>query len=166
MTGPERQISTELPFSANGLNSQRRKLKNFFVKPEFQLKYGYYMIAGGFAFFGSTAVYVHLKLAEIDVLLNQHPVLSPMGQSLISEIYSDITGATLVGFASYVIFSFIYSLMLSHRVSGPMIAITEFIRQLKKGNYSYRRELRKGDELSPIMNGLQELAAELDKPSS
>ncbi|MDA1075691.1 MAG: hypothetical protein O3A63_13160 [Proteobacteria bacterium] len=85
---------------------------------------------------------------------------------MIGDIHSDITGATLIGFASYVIFSFVYSLMLSHRVSGPMIAITEFISQLTKGNFKYRRQLRKGDELEPIMKGLHELAAELDKPAS
>ncbi|MDA1075692.1 MAG: hypothetical protein O3A63_13165 [Proteobacteria bacterium] len=54
MTLQEQQISAEFPIGAEDLSKQRRKMKNFFVKPKFQLKYGYYMIAGGFAFFGST----------------------------------------------------------------------------------------------------------------
>jgi methyl-accepting chemotaxis protein len=163
MPGPDQQISADLPVGAAGVSRQRRSMKNFFVKPKFQLKYGYYMVAGGFAFFGSTAAYVHYKLAQIEVLLNQHPVMTPMGQNLVAEIHSDITSATLIGFASYVIFSFIYSLLLSHRVSGPMIAITQTIEQLQNGNYSYRRNLRKGDELGPIMDGLHDLAANLEE---
>ena len=116
------------------------------------------MIAAGFAFFGTTVYFVQKKLTEIDVLLRDNQIIDAIVRSQILDRYSDITQITLGGFAGYVTFTFIYALVLTHRVSGPIMSIVAFIDELKKGNYGYARNLRRGDELVPIMSRLQELA--------
>lgn len=52
---------------------------------------------------------------------------------------------------------------LSVRVYGPQVALLRFIDQLKNGDYSPYRNLRKEDQLKEIWQGLQELAAVLKR---
>lgn len=144
----------------------KRKLKNFFVKPKFQLKYTYYQVAAGFAFFGTTVFLINQKLIEIDVVLQNNVVIDALIQQQLHNIYTDVTKITLIGFASYVAFTFVYAMLLTHRVSGPMISIVAFIDELKKGNYGFKRELRRGDELVPISTSLHELAELLLRKST
>ena len=47
-----------------------------------------------------------------------------------------------------------------------MISIVAFIDELKKGNYGFKRKLRRGDELVPISNSLHELAQLLLRKST
>lgn len=51
-----------------------------------------------------------------------------------------------------------FSLFLSHRTAGPIIAIKRYIRSLKEGNYDASIELRDGDELKEIASDLQDFA--------
>jgi uncharacterized membrane protein YqiK len=52
---------------------------------------------------------------------------------------------------------------LSVRVYGPQVALVRFIDQLKAGNYSPYRSLRRDDQLKEIWKGLQDLAADLKR---
>ena len=42
-----------------------------------------------------------------------------------------------------------------------MIAIDAYIDEMKRGNYEYRRELRRHDELGPILDNLKQLSRQL-----
>ena len=122
------------------------------------MTYGYHVIGGGFLFFGVTAFFMQRKMAHIDALLNQGPGATvPFIQ--VTELFADVTSTALFGFSSYVLFCCIYALIICHRVAGPMTAIIGFIGQLQQGNYAYKRELRRRDELKPIHTALQRLAA-------
>ncbi len=144
----------------------KRKLKNFFIKPKFQLKYTYYQVAAGFSFFGTTVFLINRKLMEIDVVLQNNVVIDALIQRQLHNLYTDITKITLIGFVSYVAFTFVYAMVMTHRVSGPMIAIVAFIDELKKGNYGFKRKLRRADELVPISESLHELAQLLLRKST
>ena len=145
-----------------GTGKSRRLFKNFLLKPKHQIAYPYYVIVVGFAVFGSTAIYIRGKMAQIESLLNQGPN-SEISYLQLTDLFADATRVSMFGFFVFVLFSCIYALVISHRVSGPMTAIIAFIEQLQKGNYDYRRELRKRDELKPILRALKGLAAALRK---
>lgn len=66
-----------------------------------------------------------------------------------------------VAFFAYIAVTVFYLIILGQRVGGPVIAICTYIQELQKGNYDYRRELRKNDELVPIMDELKVLAEKL-----
>ncbi|MCZ6889905.1 MAG: hypothetical protein O7H39_15575, partial [Gammaproteobacteria bacterium] len=65
----QEQVVPGVRIGANASTERRRRLKNYLIKSKFQLKFSYYMIAAGFAFFGATVYFVEKKLTEIDVLL-------------------------------------------------------------------------------------------------
>lgn len=145
---------------ALGSSRSRRRFKNFLVKPTHQISYGYFVIGSSFLFFGVTALLIRRKLTQIDALLNQGPEVMVPGMQL-TDLFADVTGTAMFGFFAYVLFCCVYAMLISHRVAGPMTAIIDFIGQLQQGNYFYKRELRRHDELKPIHGALQRLAAVL-----
>jgi len=138
-----------------------RKLKNFFVKPKYQMKYAWYQIIGGLTLFAVTAGMVYRKLTLIDLLFAKTRTMDIATQVQISQLYADAATTFMIGFAVSVMYAGLLILVMSHRVSGPMIAIVDMIEQLIKGNYGYKRPLRQGDELVPIQEHLQELSVSL-----
>ena len=104
---------------------------------------------------------VYRKLALIDLLIAKTRVMDVATQVQISQVYADTATTFMIGFAVSVTYAGLLILVMSHRVSGPMIAIVDTIEQLIKGNYGYKRALRHGDELIPIQEHLQELSVRL-----
>ena len=138
-----------------------RKLKNFFRKPQYQIKYSNYLIAGGLLSICATASFIQLKLVEVDDLLNSPDAVGFGAQVQIYDALADVAQLAFMGFAGFVVYACILSLIMSYRIAGPMVAILAYIDELKKGNYTYPRELRKSDELKPIHEGLEELGVAL-----
>ena len=141
----------------------RRHWKNFFFKPGFKFKYTWYFVAGGLGIFGITTGLIQHRLGEVTAMTNARPILSLSEQAYVQELFVEITKISLVGFSSYVLFSFLLAFIVSHRVSGPMVALTDIIRQFKDGNFGYRRPLRRRDELKQIHGELMDLGEALQE---
>ncbi|MCZ6504183.1 MAG: hypothetical protein O6945_16935 [Gammaproteobacteria bacterium] len=139
------------------MSKNDRKISNFLLTPRFQLKLTYYYIGVGVAIIMATGATVFYKMAVIRDIMNTSVVTDFAAQSKISEQMFFIAQTSLVGFVAFAMASFIFALMISHRIAGPILAITAVIDELKKGNYSYGRKLRPYDELTLIMDNLHEL---------
>jgi len=96
-------------------------------------------------------------MGQIRDVLNNAIATDFSSQSQITEHTFQIAQISMLGFVAFAVASFIFALMVSHRVAGPTLAITAYIDELKKSNYEYGRQLRPEDELVPIMDGLHEL---------
>jgi len=142
-----------------------RKISNFLLTPKFQLKLTYYYIGVGGAIIIATGATVFYKMTVIRDIMNTSIVTDFSAQSKISEQMFLIAQISLMGFVAFAVASFIFALLVSHRIAGPVVAITAFIDELKKGNYHYGRKLRPNDELTLIMDNLHQLKAVLaDQP--
>lgn len=145
---------------------EKRQIKNFIINPHFQIKFFFY--------FSSVAI---LLLVTMFFLMND-------AVSNIRLLVTNMEGAnfeTLAAMDTYLIsllrFSSVFfviaifctlamSLVMSHRIAGPMKAIVDVVEQLRSGNYKVTRTLRPNDELIPIMDSLQGLAEDLDKKAN
>ena len=136
-----------------------RKLSNLLLTPRFQLKLTYYYIGIGLLIIVATISAVFYKMMAIRGIMNESVVTEFLAQTQITAHTFQIAQISMVGFVAFAISSFIFALLVSHRIAGPILAITAYIEELKKGNYSYGRNLRPNDELIQIMNGLHELNA-------
>ncbi len=76
-------------------------------------------------------------------------------------LLEDITLIAIGGFASYVLISFVLAFTISHRITGPMVALTDIMRQFAQGNLDYRRPLRRGDQLGQLHSELMSLGGAL-----
>lgn len=140
------------------MSKNDRKLSNFLLTPKFQLKLTFYYMAVGFSIILATIGAVYLKFMQVRALMNEVVMSDFSTQSQINEIMFDIATISMLGFVLFAIASFIFALMVSHRIAGPVVAITAYIDQLKEGNFEYGRNLRPNDELTLIMDALHELS--------
>ena len=139
------------------MSKNNRKISNFLLTARFQLKLTYYYIGVGVAIISATGATIFYKITAIlDILINS-VVTDFAAQSKISEQMFLVAQISLVGSVTFAMASFIFALMISHRIAGPILAITDVIDELKKGNYSYGRRLRAYDDLTVIMDNLREL---------
>ena len=139
----------------------KRKISNFMLSPKFQLKLTYYYIGVGISIIVGTVAGVYFKMMQIQDVMNNSIPTDFTAQSRITEFTFHIAQISMVGFVAFAVASFVFALMVSHRIADPIVAITAYIEELKKGNYDYGRKLRPNDELTLIMDGLHELKAKL-----
>lgn len=145
------------------MSSKQRKIKNLLIAPKFQLRLCLYYAISGLVFLGTVVVLAFFKLTEVRNLMNQNTTMNFDVQMQVNEAMFEVVQNTLIGFVLYIVFTSIFALLMSHKIAGPVVAITAFIDQLKEGNYDYNRNLRPHDELNEIMKGLKELAPILKK---
>ena len=143
------------------MSKNDRKLSNFLLTPKFQLKLTYYYIGVGVLLIVGTAGSVFYKMTLVRNIMNNSVATDFTAQSRISEHMFHIAQISLVGFVAFAIASFIFALMVSHRIAGPVVAITAYVEELRKGNFDYGRNLRPGDELTIIMDALHDLKESL-----
>ncbi len=62
--------------------------------------------------------------------------------------------------AAIIFFQFIF---FSHKISGPLLVMTRYLRELRKGNRPELRSLRGNDELKEFYNEFNETIRELSK---
>ena len=139
----------------------KRKVSNLLLTPRFQLKLTYQYMGVGVLIILGTVSGVIYKMMQIRDVMNNAVATDFTAQSTITEYTFHIAQISMVGFVAFAIASFIFALLVSHRIAGPVLAITAFIEELKTGNYEYGRKLRPDDELQLIMDGLHELSDSL-----
>lgn len=131
------------------------------LTPRFQLKLTFYFIVTGIVILVSTLSMVYMKMVAIRTLMNTAILTDFSIQSQINSLMYEVAIVSMVGFALFAAASFIFALMISHRIAGPVFAIRTYIEDLKNGDYGSSRGLRPNDELTTIMDSLHELGASL-----
>jgi signal transduction histidine kinase len=138
--------------------SNKRQLKNLIISPRFQFKLCLYYFVSGLIFLSAIVMIAYQKMLNVQTLMKEKPVMDFQIQSQVNDLMFEIVQFTLIGFVAYIAFTSVFAIIISHRIAGPVVAITAFIEELKRGNYDYKRNLRPNDELKEIMDGLKELA--------
>ena len=143
------------------MSHKNRKIKNVIVNPLFQAKFSIYFLVAGFGLAGTLLLVVFQLSQNMQGKLAKSAEGSFQIYSIIHENLVQTTNITIFVLLVFSVISFIYAIVISHRIAGPVLAIQAYIEELKKGNYDHKRTLRKYDELQPIMDSLTELAENL-----
>lgn len=146
-----------------GKHQYRRYLKNLLIDKNFQFKIGMYFFALGFALTGAFCAIVVYKLNKMESSFIAASLLSGDQVYLLQSVVHEIIFGMISVYLLFILFTVAYSIIISHRIAGPVVAICNFIDELKKGNFDYARTLRKYDDLQPIMEKLHQLAKSLKK---
>lgn len=145
----------------------KRKISNLLIDRKYQLNFIlFFVLYGVIATFSSLLIIAFLEKKLFDKLFTY-------GQSLVDpKIILDIIGTIeqvsvyIIAFTLfYSIFGALVALILSHRVSGPLVAIRRHINKLKEGDYASQLKLRKDDELKILEKELNELSEILKNQS-
>lgn len=139
------------------MSQHSRSIRNIFVQPKFQLNLSMYYIMIGGLILNGIAFFVKYTNDQIQLLMNNEVLVDFETQIQINDLMMECFQVTLLGLVVFIIFSFGFALMMSHRIAGPQVAILAYIDALKDRNYDYTRSLRSKDELTEVMAALKEL---------
>lgn len=129
----------------------KRKFKNYLIFPRFQLmliiiNQVIMTICFGLVFYQVFASFQNLK--EIGMKLS-FPAESPYFK-LIDLHHQEINNYLLVAAIMSYILSFIFTLMFSHKVSGPIYRLKKYFEDMGENGYSNDLSFRDGDYYSEI----------------
>jgi methyl-accepting chemotaxis protein len=141
----------------------KRRIKNYLLSPELQMRYGLYFLLFGFisAFFLQWFVYDKVKSQLVAFYA------LPDSDKLILEWIDPsvvlVDSQAIIFFIAFPIVCFVFAIFITHRIVGPVVALKRQIEKLQQGKFSSRVKLRKNDELFELAEALNELTANLQQ---
>lgn len=141
------------------MGMEQRRAANYVKMAGLSKGYYLHVFAGGVAFLAIMMAYASRLLSEVNAVAADIP--DPMVATNLQDRLFMIAVIFFLSFFAFVTSTVFYLIVVGQRVGGPVIAICAYIQELQKGNYDAKRELRKNDELVPIMAELKILAAKL-----
>lgn len=132
----------------------KKKIRIHYVTRAFQWKYAILTLI--LALIVAFMVGYTYKKKGMDYLVQKISNVYPAEQtySIVANVNKKL--AIYLGLISPLII--IFSLLLSHRVAGPITRIVHGLHQISEGDFSVRIKLRKGDELLDMAEGINEIA--------
>ncbi len=140
---------------------EQRRIANYVKMAGLSKGYYLHVFAGGVAFLGILLAYASRLLSEVNAAAAT--ISDPVLSATLQDYLFMIALIFFLSFFAFVASTVFYMIVLGQRVGGPVIAICAYIQELQAGNYDVKRELRKNDELVPIMTELKILAETLKK---
>ncbi|OFZ20378.1 MAG: hypothetical protein A2Z20_07890 [Bdellovibrionales bacterium RBG_16_40_8] len=147
------------------MNSNKREFKNFLIDKKLQGRMTFYFTALSLSIVGLMMVIMNSHINQLRMLISDIANLSIPMQIAIEERFTQLISTALGFLLISIVLAIVYSIVISHRIAGPMYAILQYIEKLKAGNYDDERNLRPRDELAPIMDSLHDLSKNLKNKS-
>ncbi len=143
-------------------------MRSYLLEPFKQVRIGLYLV-------GMTLVFTSvLVLLFFNVIYLQHlstmEMLGITDGSSFWDLFSNpivLRGLLTIGL-SLIVFAVVTiatSIVLTHRIFGPLVSIRRLIRALAAGDYSARIQIRKKDDLHALADDLNALATSLEQAS-
>lgn len=132
-------------------SSSRRKI---FIDKTFQTRFVLYytllLLAGTVLFIGAAYLILNKQVGES--LFSAHLAITQTGQLLLPTLlYLAVAFIIILGLATVVI-----TLLVSHKISGPMFAIVRYLKTMSEGNLNFEAKLRTNDQTAVVADTLTE----------
>lgn len=149
-------------FRAVGLD-ERRKTKNFLLKPAFQLRLPVFILLLSLGFLLLALALGNLYFEQTFATMMATTSETEYLQAIINEQTREFRYLSLLLLALYSVLVVVVSVIYTHRLIGPVLPIMRHVRALQEGLYSHRVRLRSHDSFQELAGELNELAAVLEK---
>jgi len=140
-----------------------RKLRNFLLMPQIQIRLGAYMIVLAVALLVSLGVIVYVKMSEIISLIVQLTDVEEEVEEVLINYVQGMSWWIILAIVLYIAINMSLSVLYTHKMVGPTYAFRRHIQALGKGNYNAKTNLRKGDAFEELASDLNTLSDVLDK---
>lgn len=144
------------------MSRRNRKLKNYLLNRRFQLKYTGMVVAIGIALSVALGFFLHRQMMENTRILRLEAEFDPVFKAQLDQADSQNL-AMLVG--TLVLFNValaLGSIFVTHRMAGPEFVLNRYVRMVAAGKLPVVRELRRGDELVDLHDGVRAMVARLE----
>jgi methyl-accepting chemotaxis protein len=138
------------------MGKNKRSIKNFIIIKDFQFKILLYNFF--YLLLGCIATSIIILVPDI---LSMAMNSNPEAQFIAAESFIALTSRLLPGMCFIIILSCIHMTIITHRVCGPVIHITNVIASFRKGNFDSQIVLRKNDYIKNTAKELNALGEKL-----
>jgi HAMP domain-containing protein len=142
---------------------ERRKARNFLLKPGIQLRLPLYVLLLSFTFLLLGVLFGNLYFEQIYITLLQTTTQSEYVQQVLARQTQDFKELILLLLAGYVLLVIVVTVIYTHRLIGPAIPLLRHVKALQAGVYTHRVSLRRHDAFTELADELNELADSLQK---
>jgi len=118
------------------------------IDPKFQMKYTLIIVAVGVVVSAVLGYFIYYLTAENRDLLGIDAELMPHVEQQDSHYMLMLIGFVVV----MALFLFLWGILITHRVAGPIFIISRYLRELGEGRPPQTRPLRRGDELKEFFD--------------
>jgi methyl-accepting chemotaxis protein len=108
------------------------------------------------------SVLIAFLMVGLDIIWTVSKVVSehPMMQPLIDDMFS-MAPLFLIKMLMYMVIVLIVSAVVSHRLAGPIYKFEKSVNVIASGDLTHRVVLRKGDQMSELQNGFNDMVQSL-----
>ena len=144
-------------------NDERRKARNFLLKPKLQMKLPLYILILSFACGSLAMVIGYVYFEQLYAMMIENTTQGSFLQEAVTEQTGNFIEALILLLIGYVLLMTGVTIIYTHRLIGPTVTLKRHVRALKNGIYTSRIALRKHDEFKDLAGDLNELAEVLEK---
>jgi nitrogen fixation/metabolism regulation signal transduction histidine kinase len=148
--------------------AKKRKLKNFLLNREYQLRFTVVIVGISAALTSGLGwlVYHFLRVASRVVYYRAMDPTDTEANELQKQLAQNdtILLAALIGFGLLLsIVLTVYGIVVTHKVAGPLFKITLYMNKIRDGRLGKIYDLRKGDQLVEFFESFKEMHAALTR---
>ena len=128
------------------VNDERRKARNFLLRPMLQIKLPLYILILSFIFGALAMLLGYFYFEQLYLMMLENTTQGSYLQNAISEQLNNFMESSVMLLIGYVFLVASITIIYTHRMIGPTVTLNRHIRALKEA-LSTRIALRKNDEL-------------------
>ena len=137
-------------------------LREFFV----QSRFGVQVVATTLVFLSGASFFIYQAFEQqYQSIVEIFGIIDPKLKHEL--VFSDIlirNVALLVGsILAYIVVMVFLIIRNRHKYSGPLVSIQKFVEEMRRGDYSHRIVIRKGDEMQELVFTLNDMADHLER---
>lgn len=140
-----------------------RSLKNIFIDPRFQIKYSVFITFAGVALTLTNAMFFYFFTQENYALLVDMVDMTEQAKNLLHSELNHITFYLLLCSFVFITILCLWSIVLSHRIAGPIYKMKKTMRSIIAGNHQERLYFREKDEFQELPQLFNEMLDSLEK---
>ena len=146
--------------------SSVRKIRNFLLLPDYQIKLGLYTIGLAVAFFIAISFIIYHKLGEIVTLIVQLTDIEDEVKDVLINYIADLSWWGLLSIFIYIFANFSLSIIYTHKMIGPSVSLKRHVKSLINKDYQVKTYLRKGEALKDLAEELNKLSEQLNNKNT
>ena len=143
------------------MKRQPRKLKNYLLNPPFQIRYAAMAVVMSALLSIALGVFVLRQMRENSQILRLEAQFDPAFQAALDASDGAVVAGLVGALLLFNVLLFAGSIMLTHRVAGPVYVLQRYVRMVAEGKLPVMRALRRGDEFRDLHQAVEGMVQQL-----
>ncbi|MCC7386108.1 MAG: hypothetical protein IT384_29950 [Deltaproteobacteria bacterium] len=142
---------------------QQRRFRHFLLDRRFQLKYTGMVLGMASAVSLVLGLFLIEKVRENSRMLQLEAAFDEAFQAQLAAADAKVVAVLILAFVSFLVVLALMSVLITHRMVGPIFVMRRYIREIGAGGLPRVRSLRRGDEFTDLFDTLVEALGAMER---